>query len=41
MRGGVNVNDLFHTYSHEDLVILNQIISANLESTKASGLPLI
>lgn len=41
MRGGVNVNDLFHTYSHEDVQILSDIIQENVENTKTSGMPLV
>ena len=26
MRGGVNINDLFHTYSHEDIKLISEII---------------
>jgi hypothetical protein len=41
MRGGVNINDLFHTYSHEDIVLINEIIKENVEATKSSGVPLL
>lgn len=41
MRGGVNVNDLFHTYSIEDLEILGGIIKENIETTKASQMAII
>jgi len=41
MRGGVNINDLFHTYSLEDINLINEIIKENMEATKSSGMPLI
>ena len=41
MRGGVNVNDLFHTYTAEDLKIMNEIIKENIETTKASQMAII
>jgi len=41
MRGGVNVNDLFHTYSAEDLNIMSDIIKENIEITKQAQMPLI
>ena len=41
MRGGVNVNDLFHTYSYEDITLLSEIIKENVENTKSSGMPLV
>jgi hypothetical protein len=41
MRGGVNVNDLFHKYSHEDLELMGKIIKENIETTKATNMPLL
>jgi hypothetical protein len=41
MRGGVNITDLFHTYSQDDLDILNRIIKENIELTKESRMPLL
>lgn len=41
MRGGVNSVDLFHTYSREDRIILNEIIKDNIETTKKTNLPLL
>jgi hypothetical protein len=41
MRGGISVNDLMHTYSHEDIEIMKKIIKDNIETTKKSGMPLI
>lgn len=41
MRGGVNINDLFHTYSAEDFKIMNDIIKENIETTKASQMAII
>ena len=41
MRGGVSSHDLFHTYSYEDRILINEIIKENIEATKKSGMPLI
>ena len=41
MRGGININDLFHTYSYEDIEILNNIIKEHVELTKETQLPLL
>jgi hypothetical protein len=41
MRGGVNVNDLFHTYSSEDINIMSAIIKENIETTKATQMAII
>jgi hypothetical protein len=41
MRGGVNVNDLFHTYSSEDIKIMSDIIKENIETTKATQMAII
>lgn len=41
MRGGVNSLDLFHTYSYEDRMIMNDIIKDNIDATKKSGLNLV
>jgi hypothetical protein len=41
MRGGVSSHDLFHVYSHEDRVIINNIIRDNIEATKASKIALV
>ena len=41
MRGGVNSQDLFHTYSYEDRQIINQIIKDNIETTKKTNMPLL
>jgi len=41
MRGGVDAQDLFHLYSYEDRVIMNNIIKDNIESTKKTGMNLI
>jgi hypothetical protein len=41
MRGGVNINDLLHKYSHEDLEIMSKIIKDNIETTKATQMPLL
>ena len=41
MRGGVSSQELFHSYSYEDRVIINEIIKENIEATKKSGISLI
>lgn len=41
MRGGVNINDLFHTYSSDDIKIMAEIIKENIETTKESQMPII
>ena len=41
MRGGVSSEELFHSYSHEDRVIINEIIKENIEATKKSGISLV
>jgi len=41
MRGGVNVNDLFDRYSVEDIEIISEIITENIETTKNSRMPLL
>jgi hypothetical protein len=41
MRGGVSSDQLFHAYSYEDRVIINEIIKDNIETTKKTGLNLI
>lgn len=41
MRGGVSSFDLFHTYSYEDRMIMNDIIKDNIDATKKSGLNLV
>ena len=41
MRGGVSSDDLFHKYTYEDRLIMNQIIKDNLEATKNAKMPLI
>ena len=41
MRGGVSSHDLFHTYSYEDRKIINDIVKENIETTKASRMPLL
>lgn len=41
MRGGVSSYELFHVYSSEDRMIINNIIKDNIEATKASKLALI
>ena len=41
MRGGVNINDLFYLYSHEDREAIYVIIKENIETTKETQLPLI
>jgi hypothetical protein len=41
MRGGVTSNELFHIFSRDDRIIMNEIIKENIELTKKSGLPLL
>ena len=41
MRGGVSSQDLFHIYSYEDRMLLNDIIKENIETTKKSGIAII
>jgi hypothetical protein len=41
MRGGVSSEALFHIYSYEDRILINEIVKENIETTKKSGLPLI
>jgi hypothetical protein len=41
MRGGVSSQDLFHTYTRDDRVAMNEVIKDNIELTKKSGLPLL
>jgi hypothetical protein len=41
MRGGVTSQELFHIYSYEDRVLINDIVKDNIEATKKSGLNLI
>jgi len=41
MRGSVQANDLFYSYSAEDRLILNDIIKENIELTNKTGMPLV
>ncbi len=41
MRGGVNINDLFHRYSNEDIEIMNGIIVEHVNLTKETQMPLL
>ena len=41
MRGGVSSHDLFHTYTNDDYMILNDIISENLKNTGEYRMPLV
>lgn len=41
MRGGVTVNDLLHTYSHEDREMMYAVINQNIENTKETRMPLV
>jgi hypothetical protein len=41
MRGGVNINDLFHTYSFEDREAMYEIVKDNIETTKVTQMPLL
>jgi hypothetical protein len=41
MRGGVAMEDLLHIYSNEDVDMLMNIISENIELTKQAQMPLL
>jgi len=41
MRGGVSSYELFHVYSRDDRIIMNEIVKDNIELTKKSGLPIL
>lgn len=41
MRGGVSMNDLLHTYTNDDLDILNNIIKEHIELTKETQMVLV
>jgi len=41
MRGGVTSRELFWEYSHEDRLILNDIIKENIEATNKTGMNLV
>jgi hypothetical protein len=41
MRGGVSINDLMHTYSHEDRTIMYKIIADNMELSKVMQQPFV
>jgi len=41
MRGGVSINDLMDRYSVEDIEIMTEIITDNIETTKAAHMPLL
>ena len=41
MRGGVTAHELFHIYSADDRMLMNELIKNNIENTKKSGLPLM
>lgn len=41
MRGGVSVTELLHSYSFDDREAMYTIIKDNLETTKATQMPLV
>ena len=41
MRGGVSINDLLYRLSHEDRMIMYNVIEENIEMTKESRMPLL
>jgi hypothetical protein len=41
MRGGVNIMDLLHTFSSDDIDILQNIINEHIKITKDTQLPLV
>jgi len=38
MRGGVTIDEAYNL-SHEDKMLINDIVKENMETTKKSGLP--
>jgi hypothetical protein len=41
MRGGVNINDLLHTFDHSDRAMIYKIVNENVEATKETRMPLL
>lgn len=41
MRGGVSLNDLYDRYGPEDRELMHELIKDNIETTKATQMPLI
>lgn len=41
MRGGVGMEELLHTYSHEDRAMINSIIKDNIKTTIEARMPLL
>ena len=41
MRGGVTMHELMHVYTHEDIMIMSDIIKENVENTQTSGMSLV
>ena len=41
MRGGITVNDLLYSFSHDDRTAAYAIIKENIEATKNTGMNLI
>lgn len=41
MRGGVSINDLLYTYSHEDRDAIYTVIQENIKNTTETQMPLL
>lgn len=41
MRGGVSINDLMDRYSADDRELIYEVIKDNIETTKATQMPLL
>lgn len=41
MRGGVTMEDLLHVYANDDIQIMMEIITENIELTKQAQMPLL
>lgn len=41
MRGGVDMQDLLHVYSNDDIEMMLTIINENIELTQKSHMPLL
>lgn len=41
MRGGVTLEQLLHVYSYDDREAMYEIVKENIETTKATNMPLV
>lgn len=41
MRGGITVNDLLYSFSHDDRTAAYAVIKENIEATKNTGMNLV